>query len=72
MTNKTENEVMVCNCGAYWALRLRRIGTGLINLPEQYSTEHGGIEAAHSFIRGRQTSHSTEVWFCLTKVTETD
>ena len=65
MTDRTKHEVMVCNDGAWWTLRLRRSDAGPIDLPEQYSAEPEAVDAARKFILARSKSHPTEVWFCL-------
>lgn len=56
---------MVCDYGAYWALRLRRTDNGPFDLPEQYSTEQEAIRAAYRLIADRRINHPTDVWFCL-------
>jgi len=65
MANSTGHEVMVCNIGSCWALRLRRTDAGLKELPERYSSESDATCAAHEFILARSKSHPTELWFCL-------
>jgi len=61
------HEVMICNNGALWTLRLRRTDTGQIELPEIYDSEQDATCAAHKFILDRSKSHPTETWFCLAK-----
>ena len=71
MADKIGHEVMVCNNGAFWTLRLRRTDTGPIDLPERYFAERTAIQAAHQFVLERSKSHPTdkshptEGWFCL-------
>jgi hypothetical protein len=65
MTDTPGHEVMVCNIGPCWTLRLRRTDAGLKELPERYSSEADATRAAHEFISARGKSHPTEVWFCL-------
>jgi hypothetical protein len=65
MTDTLGHEVMVCNIGPCWTLRLRRTDTRQRELPERYPSEGEAIRAAHEFILARSKSHPAEVWFCL-------
>jgi hypothetical protein len=65
MTDTTGHEVMVCNIGPCWTLRLRRTDAGQMELPERYSSETDAIRAAREFVLARSKSHPAEVWFCL-------
>jgi len=67
MTDRTAHEVMVCDEGDIWTLRLRRTDAGVIELRERYSSEQDAARAAHQFILDRSKSHPTEEWFCLAK-----
>lgn len=65
--NKLGHEVMVCDCGNCWKLRLKRNDAGPIELPTVYTEEREAIRAAHDFIRSRRADprYAHEAWFCL-------
>ena len=65
VTDKIRYEIMVCDCGAFWTLRLRRPDAGSQELLARYLSEQSAIDAAHEFLRDRRLSHPAEHWFCL-------
>ncbi len=65
--DKPGHEVMVCDCGNCWRLRLRRSDAGPIELPTAYSDQMEATRAAYDFIRSRRADrrYTLEVCFCL-------